>query len=193
MSHDYFIYILASDSRHLYVGITNNLHRRLAEHRAGLDEGYAFKHVAFTLVYFEQTPNIRAAIAREKAIKLLRRAKKLQLIESTNPDLARFGSWIVLKLDAGPFRSPSLRSGLLQGDKLLADASTLSPWRRVRAGRGRTRGELPPCDLARCLLPHSSPQPKQPSLRSLRTQQRVAQQLGRNQAEGGSVATVAQR
>jgi putative endonuclease len=86
MSYDYFVYILASDSRHLYVGITNNLLRRLAEYRAGLDQGYAFKHAAFTLVYFEQTPNVRAAIAREKAIKLLRRAKKLQLIESTNPD-----------------------------------------------------------------------------------------------------------
>jgi putative endonuclease len=86
MAKDYFVYILASDARQLYIGVTNNLLRRLAEHKAGLDEDYAFRHAALTLVYFEQTPNVRAAIAREKDIKLLRRSKKLELIESMNPD-----------------------------------------------------------------------------------------------------------
>ena len=52
-----FVYILASESRELYVGVTNNLERRLAEHRAGLCRGYAFEHGITQLVHFEVTTN----------------------------------------------------------------------------------------------------------------------------------------
>ena len=86
MSRTYFVYILASESRELYVGVTNNLERRLEEHRAGLYHGYAFEHGITRLVHLEVTPNVRAAIAREKQVKSWRRAKRLALIEQGNPE-----------------------------------------------------------------------------------------------------------
>ena len=86
MSRTYFVYILASESRELYVGVTNNLERRLAEHRAGLCKGYAFEHHINQLVHFEVTADVRAAITREKQIKSWRRAKRLALIEKANPE-----------------------------------------------------------------------------------------------------------
>ena len=86
MSRTYFVYILVSESRELYVGITNNLERRLAEHRAGLYKGYAFEHGITRLVHFEVTTDVRAAIAREKQVKSWRRAKRLALIEKANPE-----------------------------------------------------------------------------------------------------------
>jgi putative endonuclease len=86
MSRAYYVYILAGESRELYVGVTNNLERRLAEHRAGLCKGYAFEHGITRLVHFEVTSNIRAAIAREKQIKAWTRAKRIDLIEKGNPE-----------------------------------------------------------------------------------------------------------
>lgn len=74
MLRSYFVYILASESRKLYVGITNDLERRLAEHKAGLGNGYAFDHGIGRLVHFEMTNNVRAAISREKQIKAWTRA-----------------------------------------------------------------------------------------------------------------------
>jgi putative endonuclease len=74
----YFVYILASAERHLYTGVTSNLVKHLAEHRAGVTKEYA--------VYFEHTPNVRAAIAREKEIKLFKRSRKIELIEKSNPE-----------------------------------------------------------------------------------------------------------
>lgn len=103
MSRTYFVYILASESRELYVGVTNNLQRRLTEHRAGLCKGYAFEHGITRLVHFEVTANVRAAIAREKQIKSWSRAKRLALVEQENPE------W--KDLCADPDSAPSLRSG----------------------------------------------------------------------------------
>ena len=80
------VVVSPSESRELYVGITNNLERRLAEHRAGLCRGYAFEHGITQLVHFEMTTNVRAAIAREKQVKSWRRAKRLALIEQDNPE-----------------------------------------------------------------------------------------------------------
>jgi putative endonuclease len=81
----YYVYIMASDSKRLYVGVTNNLPRRVAEHRAdGVDtfaKMYAIRH----LVYYDGTTDVRSAIAREKQIKGWRRGKKIALIESMNP------------------------------------------------------------------------------------------------------------
>jgi putative endonuclease len=77
-------YILASLSRRLYIGVTNDLVRRIWEHRSGVQVGFTARCRITRLVYFEATPNIRAAIQREKEIKGWSREKKIQLIESTN-------------------------------------------------------------------------------------------------------------
>jgi putative endonuclease len=74
---DLFRYILASDSRELYVGITNDLYRRIAEHRSGFDPGsYTTKHQTVRLVYCESTDDVTAAIRREKQIKGWKEKKK---------------------------------------------------------------------------------------------------------------------
>jgi putative endonuclease len=86
MARDYFVYILSSAARNLYTGVTGNIMKRLYEHRNGITKGYAFEHRTFRLVYLEQTPNVRAAIAREKEIKLLKRSRKINLIEKSNPE-----------------------------------------------------------------------------------------------------------
>jgi len=84
----YFVYILASLSGVLYVGTTNNLERRLYEHKNHLVPGFTDKYNVTRLVYFEETVNHMAAIAREKQIKNWRREKKENLIESFNPGWA---------------------------------------------------------------------------------------------------------
>lgn len=92
MGRTYCVYILASRSRNLYVGVTNNLERRLIEHRDGLVPGFTKRYRIFRLVYYEIFGDIRAAIAREKEIKGWRREKKLWLIDRINPtweDLAQ--------------------------------------------------------------------------------------------------------
>ncbi len=81
----YFVYILASRSRTLYVGVTRDLPRRLHEHRSGRPPGFTSRYRITRLVHFEQTPDARSAIAREKEIKGWRRAKKVTLIEAENP------------------------------------------------------------------------------------------------------------
>jgi putative endonuclease len=91
MPRTYFVYILASESRELYIGVTNDLPRRLAEHRANLHpEGYAAKHNATRLVYAEATGDVGAAIRREKQIKTWTRGRKLELIETINPGWIHF-------------------------------------------------------------------------------------------------------
>jgi putative endonuclease len=69
----------------LYVGVTNDLERRLFEHRHKLVPGFTAEYDVNRLVYFQSTPNVLAAIAREKEIKGWRRSKKAALIESVNP------------------------------------------------------------------------------------------------------------
>ncbi|MGO9588977.1 MAG: GIY-YIG nuclease family protein [Candidatus Acidiferrales bacterium] len=80
-----FVYILASKSGVLYVGVTNSLNRRIVEHRLKTVEGFSAKYNVTRLVHYERFGDIRAAIAREKQIKGWLRAKKVALIESTNP------------------------------------------------------------------------------------------------------------
>jgi putative endonuclease len=80
------VYILASDTRELYVGITNNLARRIAEHREGHDPySYVFRHATTRLVRVETAGEARDAIRREKQLKGWTRRKMIALIESTNP------------------------------------------------------------------------------------------------------------
>lgn len=81
----YYVYIIASASRALYVGVTNNIERRAVEHRQGRVPGFAAKYNTRQLVHVESFGDVRAAIAREKQLKGWLRAKKIALIESRNP------------------------------------------------------------------------------------------------------------
>ncbi len=81
----YFVYILASKSRRLYVGVTNHLERRVYEHKQKLADGFTKMYKIDRLVHFEETSDALAAMEREKQIKGLLRAKKIALIESNNP------------------------------------------------------------------------------------------------------------
>ena len=85
-SKQYHVYILANSHRTLYVGVTNNLGRRMAEHKARLGSGFTTRYAVDRLVYVESTPDVRAAILREKQIKSWVRRKKIALIESMNAD-----------------------------------------------------------------------------------------------------------
>ncbi|HEY2855294.1 MAG TPA: GIY-YIG nuclease family protein [Gemmatimonadaceae bacterium] len=80
----FYVYVLASRSRRLYVGVTNDLERRLAEHRSGMTT-HTSRYRITRLVHFEVTENVKAAIAREKEIKAWRREKRVALIQSSNP------------------------------------------------------------------------------------------------------------
>jgi putative endonuclease len=81
------VYILASKSGVLYTGLTSNLSARIAQHKSGHVPGFTKKYNVNRLVWLEPHSDIRAAIAREKQIKGLSRAKKIALIESLNPTL----------------------------------------------------------------------------------------------------------
>ncbi len=88
MIRTYCVYILASRSRVLYTGVTNDVARRAREHKQGLIPGFTQKYRVTRLVYFEQFGDIRDAIAREKQIKGWVRARKIELIEARNPTWA---------------------------------------------------------------------------------------------------------
>jgi putative endonuclease len=81
----YYLYILASASRVLYTGMTNNLRGRLFEHRQKRIAGFTQKYNVTQLMHFEVFGDVRRAIAREKQVKAWTRAKRIALIESTNP------------------------------------------------------------------------------------------------------------
>ena len=84
---DYYVYILANNTNvALYVGVTNDLIRRVSEHRSGIDPGsFTAKYKIHKLVYYEHTNSVTSAIEREKQIKGWNRERKNKLIESKNP------------------------------------------------------------------------------------------------------------
>jgi putative endonuclease len=82
---EYYVYIMASRSRVLYTGVTNNIRSRVEQHKMKLVPGFTERYDVTKLVYAEQTGDVRAAIGREKQIKGWLRAKKIALIESDNP------------------------------------------------------------------------------------------------------------
>jgi putative endonuclease len=106
---NYFVYILSNKSRMLYVGVTNNLEVRLYQHRMRLVQGFAERFGIFKLVYFEDTPDVMAAITREKEIKGWVRRKKVALISSFNP------AWKDFSEEWSPPPADTLHS--VQGDK----------------------------------------------------------------------------
>jgi putative endonuclease len=81
----YYVYIMASSSGTLYTGVTDDLERRVFEHKNKLIPGFSSKYNINRLVYYEETGDVQAAIYREKQIKSWRRNKKLDLIKSSNP------------------------------------------------------------------------------------------------------------
>jgi putative endonuclease len=85
MKH-YYVYIMANEARLLYTGVTNDLKRRVFQHKQKLIPGYTAQRSLTQLVYFETTGDIKSAITREKQIKGWLRAKKVALIESVNPE-----------------------------------------------------------------------------------------------------------
>ena len=86
-TNSYFVYILANWNHSvLYIGVTNDLQRRVYEHRQELVEGFTKKYHVHKLVYYEQTGDVKAALAREKQLKGWRREKKEALVETMNPD-----------------------------------------------------------------------------------------------------------
>ncbi len=92
--NNYYVYILTNwNNKVMYVGVTNDLNRRLYEHREGLVDGFTKKYNVHKLVYCEEVGNVNDAIAREKQIKGWNRNKKNQLVETLNPD------WIDLSRD----------------------------------------------------------------------------------------------
>jgi len=83
----YFVYLMASQKNGtLYVGVTNDLVRRVFEHKNDLVEGFTRRYGVHTLVWFESTSSIEAAIQREKQLKNWKREWKVGLIEQLNPD-----------------------------------------------------------------------------------------------------------
>lgn len=95
----FYVYILSNASRTLYVGVTNDLIRRMWEHKEKTRDGFAAQYNVTQLVWFEETVNVAAAIAREKQIKGWKREKKIALVSAANP------TWRDLSQDEGFFRS----------------------------------------------------------------------------------------
>jgi putative endonuclease len=89
----YYVYMLASRSRNLYIGVTNNLKRRVLEHKEGSVPGFTRKYRIHRLIHFESFTDVRDAITREKQTKAWRREKKLALINRNNP------GWLDLAAD----------------------------------------------------------------------------------------------
>ena len=91
----YWVYIMTNRSGTLYVGMTNNLLRRVGEHRRGQVLGFTSRYKITRLVHAESCSDARAAITREKEIKGWRREKNIALIEATNPEWNDLGeSWL---------------------------------------------------------------------------------------------------
>ena len=104
------MYIMTNRSRTLYTGVTNDLQRRVYEHKRKLVEGFTKKYNLTILVYYDETSDIQSAIKREKQIKGWLRRKKIELIESVNP------YWE--DLSKGWFESSGQTLRYAQGDKV---------------------------------------------------------------------------
>lgn len=105
----YFVYIMASETCALYIGVTSGLEVRVHQHKQDLIEGFTKKYKCHKLVYFESTTDIQAALAREKQLKGWTRFKKMQLIKKLN------STWKDLSKDFGP--DPSTPSDSAQDDR----------------------------------------------------------------------------
>jgi putative endonuclease len=98
--YHFWVYILSSRSRNLYIGMTNNLKRRTATHRERLPDTHTGHYAIHRLVYFEYFRYVRSAIAREKELKHWTREQKIELIECVNP------TWEDLYIKLQPLGTP---------------------------------------------------------------------------------------
>ena len=129
----YCVYIMASLSGTLYIGMTNNLHKRVFQHKFHRIEGFTDKYQVERLLYWESFDEVQKAINREKQLKGWRRSKKIALIEALNPH------WLDLAREMVPLDEVRLRVGILrfaQEDRQLPSV-TLSEG-------GQSRSEWPP-------------------------------------------------
>lgn len=85
MKNEFYVYIMSTATRVIYIGYTGNLERRVYEHKNRLIEGFTSRYNFTKLVYFEAAPDGRAAVERENQLKGWLRAKKVQLISEMNP------------------------------------------------------------------------------------------------------------
>ncbi len=85
-NRNFYVYIMSNEWLTIYIGVTNNLQRRVNEHKAGELPGFTRRHSINRLVHVEHFTDIRFAIAREKELKGWKRFRKVQLIRSTNPE-----------------------------------------------------------------------------------------------------------
>lgn len=87
MTKTYYVYIISSNSGVLYIGMTNNLERRVYEHKKELIEGFTKKYKCKKLIYFEESNDIQSILNREKQLKKWSRQKKIDLINTINPEM----------------------------------------------------------------------------------------------------------
>ena len=99
----YYVYIMSSKSGVLYIGATNDLDRRVFEHKRGLIEGFTKKYRVTRLIYVEQFDGPAEMVARERQLKGWTRSRKLELIHRHNPEMVAYARRTA--------RDPSLRSG----------------------------------------------------------------------------------
>lgn len=81
-----YVYILGNNKPVLYIGVTSNLDKRLAEHKRGIYKGFTRKYKLTKLLYYEEYPDINSAITREKQLKRWHRQWKMNLISTVNPE-----------------------------------------------------------------------------------------------------------
>ena len=100
MTKTYYVYILASKRNGtLYIGVTNDLERRLYEHKNNLIEGFTNKYNVHHLVYYEDVNDVKSALQREKQLKRWTRKWKIELIEKVNPEWLDLAEDFILKQD----------------------------------------------------------------------------------------------
>jgi putative endonuclease len=104
----YYVYLMSSPSRTLYAGVTNDLERRVREHKNGAFDSFTKRYRINRLVYFQETNDIAAAIAAEKQLKGMSRSKKIALIENENPE------WQDLSTQSEPGAESSEKTGILR-------------------------------------------------------------------------------
>jgi len=118
-NHNYYVYILTNKHRTtLYIGVTNDLERRIAEHRAGEVKGFTQRYQLKHLVWFEHFRDISEAIACEKKMKGWLRSKKIALVERKNP------RWFDLSADWG--QEPRIDDGWPSTEEMVRDPSLRS-------------------------------------------------------------------
>jgi len=115
---EYYVYILASKPRGtLYIGVTNDLIRRVQEHRDDIIGGFTKRYDVHLLVYYEQCTDVSAVIWREKRLKKWNRAWKIKLIETSNPEWRDLYPDLIQEMDSPPTRRMTIREARKNDDQ----------------------------------------------------------------------------